>query len=174
MSWSGLMRTRRWQKWCDSDMLYCGVEYVKRKHLILELARDGIVPFLKKNGYELGCSEHRLAECIARSLYFGKTSHEPLNYDYREEDYYHYYYVLDADKWNMFWSKWGNWSDIDEDSATNRAGIEFCVWTLLDLYKSTQTAVVDDMLGLNEEENEHTDTRDPYLVDSANGFFSSI
>jgi hypothetical protein len=39
------------------------------------------------------------------------------------------------------------------------------------------TNEVDDMLGLNDEENmpaSREDSRDPYLIDSANGYFSAI
>ena len=166
------MRNRKWYNWCNEEVL-CNNDYIKRKEVILELARDGLIPFVKSYGYEIECTPHRLAECIARSLYFGKTSHEALNDDYRQEDYEHYYFTLDDDVWDAFWSRW-EWSDVDENSASKKEGIRFCVWTLLDLYKSSRTAEVDEMLGLTEEENVQVDTRDPYLVDSANGYFSAI
>lgn len=172
-SLSSIMSKRRWNEWCNQEVIHDNSEYVKRKYLILELAAEGLIPFLKKNGYVLGCDYKRLAECIARSLYFKKTSHEALNYEYRDEDYERYYHVLDDDTWSEFWEGWGNWCDVDENSVSAKEGIRFCVWTLLDLYNSPQTTVVDDILGLNETENA-VDTRDPYLIDSANGFFSEI
>lgn len=166
------MNKRRWNEWCNSEVYTSNNEGVQRKYLILELAAEGLIPFLKKNGYVLGCDYKRLAECIARSLYFKRTSHEPLNYEYRDEDYERYYYVMDDETWDTFWESWGTWCDLD--ATAEKEGIRFCVWTLLDLYKSPQTLEVDDILGLNEEENVQVDTRDPYLVDSANGYFSSI
>jgi len=173
MSWSARMRNRNWTMWCNEEV-YINNDKVKRKYMITELVKYSITPFLKKNGYVLGCSEHRLAECIARSLYYGRMAHEAINNDYRQEDYDHYYFVLDDDTWENFWSHCGIWSDIDENSTTNREGIRFCIWTLLDLYSSSRTVEVDEILGLTEEENDTTDTRDPYLVDSANGYFSAI
>lgn len=175
-----LMSNTRWQTWCNEE-LYCNNhtdERTRRKYLITELVKEGIFPFLKNSGYEIGCDEHRMAECIARYIYFGQISHDHINDDYRQQDYDHYYYVIDDDAWDNFWSFWSHempcWTDIGEDAQKTREGIRFCVWTLLDLYRSKRTDEVDDILGLNEEENEVTDGRDPYLIDSANGYFSAI
>jgi len=177
---SSILRDTRWSNWCN-EKLYVNhytEERLERKYMITELVKNGLFPFLKKNGYSVACNEHRMAECIARYLYFGTISHEALNNDYRIQDYDHYYFVLDEDAWEDFWSVWSRrlpcWADIGEDAQKNREGIRFCVWTLLDLYSSKRTHEVDDILGLEEEENEVVDGRDPYLVDSANGYFSAF
>lgn len=165
-----LQAATKWRKWCDTE-----VADIPRKVLIFDLVKNGIFPFFKRNGYIFGCDDHRVAECVARYIYFGKVSHEVLNWDYRDEDYNHYYHILDDDVWDSFWSANGNWPDLEDTKV--REGIRFCVWTLLDLYKSPITDEVDDMLGLNDEENmtaNKEDTRDPYLIDSANGYFSAI
>ena len=173
MNTSKYLSNKKWDAWCNEEVLYNTQDYVKRKFLILDLAKDALIPFMKKHGYVFGCTAPRLAECIARYLYFGSICHETINYDYRAEDLDHYYYTLDGDTWEPFWDFYGRWSDIDSDHTSMRVGIECVVWSLLDLYSSPKTDEVDDMLGLTEEENE-VDTRDPYLVDSANGYFSAI
>jgi hypothetical protein len=165
----------KWRAWCDEEVLYDWIEDVPRKMLIMNLVNIGISPFLKRAGYVFGCKERRIAECIARYIYFGKISHEVINWDYREEDYNHYYHVLDDDAWTSFWEMNGKWGDVEDIKV--QEGIRFCVWTLLDLYASPRTNEVDDMLGLNDEDSipaSREDARDPYLIDSANGYFSAI
>ena len=164
-----------WIQWCDEEVLYDSLEDVPRKMLIMNLVKIAIVPFLKRAGYLFGCKEQRIAECVARYIYFGKISHQVLNWDYRDEDYNHYYFILDDDAWTSFWEINAKWSDVEDVKV--QEGIRFCVWTLLDLYASPITNEVDDMLGLNDEESitaNREDMRDPYLIDSANGYFSAI
>ena len=164
-----------WSRWCDADVAYDVIHEAPRKVLIMNLVKNGIVPLFKNKGYVFSCDTRRIAECVARYIYFGKVSHEAFNWDYRAEDYYHYYHVLDDDTWDEFWDVNGKWADVED--VTVREGIRSCVWTLLDLYKSPVTEEVDDMLGLNDEENmpaSREDSRDPYLIDSANGYFSAI
>ena len=164
-----------WIQWCDEEVLYDWLEDVPRKMLIMNLVKIAIVPFLKRAGYLFGCKEQRIAECVARYIYFGKISHQVLNWDYRDEDYNHYYFILDDDAWTSFWEINAKWSDVEDVKV--QEGIRFCVWTLLDLYASPITNEVDDMLGLNDEESitaNREDMRDPYLIDSANGYFSAI
>jgi len=163
-----------WKAWCDEEVLYVTNDEIPRKVLIMDLVRNGIIPFFKKRGYVFGCDAHRIAECIARYLYFRRVSHDSINWDYRLEDYEHYYYTIDDDTWEDFWDRWAHWSDLEDVKV--REGVRFCVWTLLDLYKSPVTDEVDEMLGLNDEESNtaREDTRDPYLIDSANGYFSAI
>lgn len=162
----------RWRDWCDEEVYYDNEEYIPRKDLILDLAKNAIMPFVKRRGYYLSCNEHRLAECIARYMYYGRTMHDVINDDYRIEDYNHYYFILDDTTWDTFWSRRLLWSDLDDTKV--REGIRHCVWTLLDLYKSPITKDVDEILGVrsDEDENVTTDTRDPYLIDSSNGYFN--
>jgi hypothetical protein len=171
-SYYKIVAASAWRRWCNEEVCYDMIEDVPRNIVIMNLVKDGIIPFFKRNDYLFGCDARRIAECIARYIYFGKVSHEALNWDYREEDYHHYYHILDDDMWESFWSVHGKWCDVEDIKV--QEGIRFCVWTLLDLYRSPITRDVDDMLGLNDEENmqpNREDSRDPYLVDSANGYF---
>jgi hypothetical protein len=162
----------RWRDWCDEEVYYDCDEYIPRKELILDLAKNAIMPFVKKRGYDFSCNEHRLAECIARYMYYGRIMHDVINDDYRNEDYNHYYFILDDTTWDTFWSRRLLWADLDDTKV--REGIRFCIWTLLDLYTSPITKDVDEILGVRTEEDETltTDTRDPYLIDSSNGYFN--
>ena len=85
----------KWRAWCDEEVLCDWLEDIPRKVLIMNLVKSGLTPFFKRAGYVFGCKEQRIAECIARYLYFGKVSHEALNWDYREEDYNHYFEYID-------------------------------------------------------------------------------
>jgi len=173
-SYNRIVAKSAWRRWCDEDVLYDMIEELPRNVVIMNLVKNGIVPFFKRRGYVFDCKEHRIAECIARYIYFGKISHEVLNWDYRKEDYDHYYHRLDDDTWELFWTVHAKWRDVEDIKV--QEGIRFCVWTLLNLYASPITTEVDDILGLNDEENmsAREDTRDPYLIDSANGYFSAI
>ena len=167
-------RTRaalNWSRWCEQEVLLDQVELVPRNILIPEFVRYGLMPLLKKHKYKLACSEHRLGECIARILYYKKIRHNPINIDHKGEDYDHYYYVLDDEVWEKFWLCWGRWCDVEDTNVQEL--IRFCLWTLLDIDGSEQTDVVDDMLGLNEEEYIQS-REDPYLADAAKGYFSPI
>ena len=175
---SGFFKIRaalNWTRWCDEEVAYEVIHDVPRKVLIMNLVKNGIAPLFKRRVYVFSCDDHRIGECIVRYIYFGKVSHETFTWDYRAEDYYHYYHVLDDDTWEELWDVNGRWADLEDVKV--REGIRSCVWTLLDLYKSPVTEEVDDMLGLNDEENmpaSREDSRDPYLIDSANGYFSAI
>lgn len=163
----------RWRDWCDEEIYYDCDQYIPRKELILDLAKNAIIPFIKRRGYEIGCTAPRLAECIARYMYYGRRLYDALNDDYRNEDYNHYYFVLGDDVWDDFWSSRLLWPDLDDVKV--REEIRFCVWTLLDLHASPITDEVDEILGVSrkeEEETPTTDTRDPYLIDSSNGYFN--
>jgi hypothetical protein len=161
-----------WRRWCNTPVLYDTLDEIPRKLLIKDLVSNNLIPLFHKAGYQFACNDHRVAECVARCIYLGKISHEIINSDYRDEDYQHYFFVLDDEVWESFWETQGMWCDIED--IKNREGIRFCLWTLLDLYTSEQTRYVDDMLGLNDEENIQTMKEDPYLIDSANGFFTPI
>lgn len=170
MSIFQIIRQRKWFNWCNEEVYYDNDEYISRKELLLDLAKHALIPFLQKNGYTISCTAHRVAECIARYLYFGKVMHEPYNNDWRKEDYLHYYYLLDDDDWEAFWSRRRLWEDLE--NVKTREMIRYIMWTLLDLYKSDATQDVDMMLGLIEDEHLPIDTRDPYLIDSSNGYFN--
>lgn len=170
MSIFEIVRARKWKTWCKELVYNEKDEYISRKLLLLDLVKNALIPFLNQNGYVLSCSSHRLAECIARYLYLGTTQYECLNDDWREEDYHHYYYAIDDEDWENFWSQCVLWADLE--SVKTREMVRYIIWTLLDLYRSPATREVDKMLGLTEDENLLVDTRDPYLIDSSNGYFN--
>jgi hypothetical protein len=171
-SLSQAMAASAWRRWCDTPVLFDMLEEVPRKLLISNLVKTGLIPLFGGAGYEFACNAHRISECVARYIYTGRISHEILNADYRDEDYNHHYFILDDEVWESFWDSVPTWCDVEDVKV--REGIRFCLWTLLDLYRSPRTREVDDMLGLNEEESVQASKEDPYLIDSANGFFAAI
>ena len=100
--------------------------------------------------------------------------HEAYNNAFRKEDYNYFCHVTSDDRtgWGVLWDSW-NFGDFDEDHIMNRVLVEATVWSLLNLKVSRATEIVDDILGLNEEEYmESVREKDPYLIDAAAGYFN--
>jgi len=168
----------KWIRWLTEEIPVDDTQ-ASRQLLITELVKHGIRPLFMRYGYAFACNDTRIGECVARTLYYksGGRRYDILNYDYRNEDKDHYYYMLDDDVWEEFWETWGCWSDVDENSQVNREKIRLCLWDLLNLEQSSPTEDVDEMLGLNDEEGGQSTAKvaiDPYLNDAANGYFNPV
>jgi hypothetical protein len=149
-------------------------DYLPRRLAYRVLVEDGLIPFLKTHGYVIACDGFRLSECIARAIYRKKLSHIPYNNAFRKEDYNYFSHITSfEDKgWEPFWESW-SFGDFTEDHIGNRVLVECCVWSVLNLKNSPTTDIVDDILGLHEEEHmESIRDKDPYLIDAANGYFN--
>lgn len=169
-----------WRRWLDVEVEWDSLEMVKRKVLIYDMVMEGLIPFIIENGYSIGCPANELVRAVSKVLYHSCSYHRTTNENYRQEDLDHYYYILDDEKWEGFWNKWGRWPDLDEEKVKHRELIRICAWSLLDLEKSAQTRAVDEELGLYDENEEEGVAKvkkvvsDPYLQDLANGYFNPV
>lgn len=170
---------RQWYNWLTYKVETDPDEFRQRQYIICDFVELNLVPFIKKNGYVLACEPRRLAECISRVLYFGRIRHNPLNTEYLPEDYDHYYWALNDDKWSGFWYNWRWWQDLGDEHRNLHEDIRFCVWTMLDLDYSKQTRVVNEVLGIIDDDDTSSrgsekdrNTKDPYLRDLERGYYN--
>jgi len=175
------MTSRHWRHW-QNQAIEVGPSHFgsvapseKRKHIIRAFAEDELIPLMHANGYNVGCSNFRMAECVARLLYMrGQMNHQYINDSYEEEDINHYYHVIDTAQWMSIWHRWSWWEDLGTEDRSYIEDIRFCVWTLVDLENSHQTKLLDELLDVNEDDDNTNNRRDPYLIDLANGYFNSF
>lgn len=170
-----------WRRWLNVEVEWDSLEMVKRKVLIYDMVIEGLIPLLNEYGYTIGCSSNEVVRSVSKVLYHSCSYHRNINDNYRQEDLDHYYYVLDDESWERFWSTWGRWCDVDNEKVKHRELIRICMWSLLDLEKSAQTRTVDEELGLYDENEDETAVAkvkkvvsDPYLQDLANGYFNPV
>lgn len=175
------MAQKRWVNWQLDRVSIDNDEAYVRKNIIKSFIEDDLIPFIQRNGYTFACEPFRISECIARVLYFGRLSHEPLNTEYIDDDYDHYYYTIDDEKWEYFWKNWSWWKDLGDEYKNYHEEIRYCVWTLLDIGNSKQTRILNEILGINNDDDTSSrasdnDKRykgiDPYLNDLAKGYIN--
>ncbi len=167
---------RRWTNWLLEPVEWDESEWIPRQACVEVFVRTGLCPFLSNHGYVIACDQARLGECIARCIYYRGIRHQPLNVEFTEEDYEYYYFRVDSDSWERFWSKWSLWIDVKDEHPRIRELIRYCVWTLLDLDSSPATMDYGGSSSDSEEEDGSGGGGkrvDPYLQDASNGYFST-
>ena len=175
----------RIREWLD-EPVWWGAEHVPRKIVLFRFVKEGLVPFIKSNGYAFGRSVPELYTYIATGLYtnyYRRGRHcvwldEPYNTGPIPEDHIHFNDVIGFDRWATFWSAWTKWSDVDPDFPKGRERqmeIEDFVWRQLDLDNSPQTEVlyyrmhqeVDDDMGDDGVGRASASRGDVYLEEAA-------
>ena len=142
----------RIREWLDEEVWWA-VDLIPRKIVLYRFVKEGLVPFLKSNGYAFGRSVRELYTYIATGLYTNYYRHkwrsvwldEPYNMGRIPEDRIHFNDIISSDTWATFWSAWIFWSDVDPDFPKGRErqmDIEEFVWRQLDLDNSPQTEVL--------------------------------
>ncbi len=152
-----------WSSWLEEPVCWSGGERVSRATALRLFVEEGLIPFLKGNGYRVAPSVKLLRSRIATGLWINRGrscldsnwafGHE-LQRGWRQEDLYRFEEVLDDDAWDSFWAAWACWSDIDDSSERGqdrRIDIREYVWSQLDLRASPQTAFVNEILGTTED-----------------------
>jgi hypothetical protein len=170
------LATRRWKNWLLEPVEWDESEWIPRQACLEVFVKCGLAPFVTQNGYAFGCDQERIGECIARCIYYRGIRHQPLNVNYSEEDYEYYYFRVDSDSWERFWSSWSLWSDLKDEHPRIRELIRYCVWTLLDLDSSPAAIEYGPASSDSEDEEGGGGSGkrvDPYLQDASNGFFST-
>jgi len=155
------LRNQFWLRWLNTEISY-DTEMWKRQNVIFSFVKYDLFPFVKKNGYNFGVTEHKLAQIIARELFHIlnnrvkkiKWHSKAVNNVYRQEDIDHFNYIFDSVKWEAFWQRTMLWCDVDVDSLYTRSIIEFAVWSCLDLDASPQTRIVNELFENSDSEYE--------------------
>jgi hypothetical protein len=137
--------------WLREIVCWDMCEYIPRHVAISRFVTHGLYPFILSNGYCLYDGPENLKARLADMLYMnrGKSFIECCtpDMDSDEDHKIHYYYVL-SDKWDEFWEKWALWKDLNDWRGPDRQLDiqEFC-WSQLNLDDSSQTQVVEELLG---------------------------
>jgi hypothetical protein len=154
-----------WNDWLEEHVYWKEVELISRRRAIYRFVKYGLIPLLNRHGYDTSPRIYDLCSRIATGLYInqGKSYTESkwdfcrTNYDYLEDDQRRFWHVIDADTWDIFWNRWGVWSDIDlmhwrgED---RRIDIQEYTWTQINLERSVQTQIVNEYLGIWKDSGE--------------------
>jgi len=134
--------------------------------------------FVISNGYIWKISKLSLLNCISTGLWENANishttsvwDYSNVNNDYTEDDYNHYLYIFDLNKWDRFWEMYGGWYDVDDNenfrAQDRRHDIQEFIWNQLDIPKSPQTEFLYKILYENDEETPLSFSRDVYLDES--------
>jgi len=137
--------------WLREIVCWDQCEYIPRHVAISRFVKNGLYPFILSNGYVFCEGPEGLKARLAHMLYTnrGKSFIECCTpyVDHDEDHKAHYDYVF-SDKWDDFWKGWALWKDLDDWRGQDRQFDiqEFC-WSHLNLDESSQTQVVEELLG---------------------------
>jgi len=147
---------------------------VKRKHALYMFCKEGLVPFVESAGYKFRFAEGQLYPIVLRllyTLYKGKTVTPMVNdCQYYEDQYDHFHYTIDSERWQTFWLSWGSLDDFREGQYAH--GLQYdlseFVWSWIDIDTSPSARQLYKEL----EEIEYYDEvakgkDDPYLQETA-------
>lgn len=168
-----------WSNWLN-QMVYFDTEVMKRHVAIALFCRDGLMPFIKREGYIWALDQHKLTERVLQLLYLYYKGKRVITQDKQEgwdpEHKLYYEHLLDTDKWLDFWDSWGFIDGFGEDDyAYNvRYTLPHHAWNWLNLEASSTVKKVEESLYDPEETVKVSYARgkdDPYLLDMMQGNF---
>ena len=145
--------------WIDRRVDWDG-ETIPRSKAIRRFVRKGLMPWIETLGYRWESTREDIENRLATGLWANeKVSHAISNWKglvpeshATQEEYWHYTHVADCEAWNLFWSHWGVWTDVNPATSfwgqDRRFDIQEFVWGQLDLDISVQTKVVNELLGI--------------------------
>jgi len=170
----------KFEQWLNNPVRIgeCGIQ--PRKIWLRDFVKKGLYPWIISKGYTWGITESHLRNCIATGLYENRKRHMLASkWDYsfvnefeNEDHKMHFYHIIGTDEWESFWNLWGNMSDLSDDSPRGqdrRIDIQEFIWGQLDLSRSPQTDIVNELLDdmLEDEIDDRRSNRiDIYLQES--------
>ena len=153
--------------------------YMKRLTAIRMFIKEGIIPFILKNGYIFSNNVEYIEDTIASMIFYYNLNKFNSYFDFDlnnkyDKHYDHYSYIITTDMWNNFFKYWSNTFDdnfllYNESSLT--AEIILLVWQLLNLSKSHAYIKYIEEESEDLNENEYTKKMksiDPYILDQIN------
>lgn len=164
-----------WKSWLNEYVVWNNLEEIPRHKAIKSFCKE-LVTFIRSYGYSFQINLNTLTSHIANGLYNSRNFCNITHWAFGEQDvdYQHKVYfahIIDTDEWSNFWKKSAKWCDIHEDvpyGVERQYSIEHYVWTQLDLNSSIHTAVVNELLGLEDDnisENDNNDILLPEICD---------
>jgi hypothetical protein len=143
--------------WLDEIVCWDGDEYILRRAAIWRFVSRGLYPFIVSNGYALRGDVKEFTCSIATLLYRNRDqsclTSPAYNVGLEDDDHKtHYYHVLSQTKWDELWATWSVWSDFTGLTGQDRQiDIQEYCWSQLNLDESSQTRVVEELLGNIDE-----------------------
>jgi hypothetical protein len=156
-----------WEDWLYEDIVFDGLVTCPRWKAIKLFVRDGLVPFLKRHGYVIGVTEQQLCSNLATGLFVNaKKSCLESNWKFGqvnvgslpEYQRLHYFHTVDSDEWDNFWTAWGKWDDVCEESqygSDRRYDIQDYCWSQLSPTLSPEIQNLEDVLSYSEDGGRH-------------------
>ncbi len=167
--WSNYHKQKKeapWRKWLD-EYVYIDVRnprsVVKRFECFQYFCRHGLIPFVKRHGYNFD-TKRNLANDIANYI-FQDMKQDFILQEYRrylsakdENDIDYDYYCLKGipvNDWDAFWNEWQWMSDFYDEKFRNRYSIPYIVYNRLDLEHSSITQKINQELDEAEDEDDY-------------------
>jgi hypothetical protein len=126
---------------------------------------EDLIPFVESRGYAWNDTSS-VADRLATGLFVNHGKHylesdwsmiPAPNTQEAPEDLHHFYYTIDGESWAAFWLAWDSWIDVSLDTdrgSDRRLDIQDFVWRQLNLERSPQSEVVNELCGYYDYEDE--------------------
>ena len=138
--------------WLNEIVCWDYTEYIPRSIAVKRLA-SALLRFMNENGYVMYPPEDKLAISIGILMYNNRNK-SCMATQIRGNDHEHkqHYDHVFSDKWDEFWLCWSQWPDLTDWYGQDRKlDIQEYCWSQLNLDESSQTQVVEELLGdINE------------------------
>ena len=135
--------------WLNEIVCWDSTEYIPRSLAIKRLTL-GLSLFMNENGYIMYGTVDKLATNIGALMYNhrGKSCLESRILSSNDDDHKAHYHYVFSDKWETFWMRWSQWRDLTDWYGQDRQlDIQEYCWSQLNLDESSQTQVVEELLG---------------------------
>lgn len=170
------------QHWLHTMIDWDGMP-TERWVIINHFVKYALLPTITAAGYTIQVPLATLKSRLATGLWLHQScSHLESDWSqlrqYNNNEYmdhlWNWGHVMDNDAWDQFWSRWGNWEDVNPElssrAADRRADIQDFIWSQIDLSLSAQTKSVEDFIDYYPVESSGqggAGTTDTYLREAA-------
>lgn len=139
-----------WDKWLN-EMVYMDTshEYLLPRWKAIELIScEGLIPFIEQNGYYFKDTSHKITKNLMYLMFSyhinNKLQCNNTQIGWNTEHYNMYCDVLDFEKWDDFWNRWGSMEDFNGYAYIIRYQLKNFVWNWLNLERCLTTQEIED------------------------------
>jgi hypothetical protein len=159
-----------WFHWCNEQISKDGGVYsiLSRKQAIWDFCFEGLQPFLRYHGYDIGMPDKDFHLAMLRllfALYNGKRVVAKGSLYTDTEHHYTYCHRIDTQAWQDFWKGWEELDDFQGYAYSVQYILPEILWTWIAVERSAPFEAIEKELDDIEEEAKGKD--DPYLQESS-------
>jgi hypothetical protein len=135
--------------WLNEIVCWDSTEYIPRSMAVKRLA-SALTHFMNDNGYAMYGTRESLSKHLGTLMYNnrGKSCLSSQIISSNDDDHKAHYHHVFSDKWDQFWLRWSQWRDLTDWYGQDRQlDIQEYCWSQLNLDESSQTQVVEELLG---------------------------